>query len=86
MKHRISQIDGTDDFTEEEDVKEVQTEDLLCKKCNIICITNDHLMMHIESNHKRGPKCGYHSLTNPYLQNPLPHENCKDEPEECGLE
>ena len=86
MKHRISQIDGTDDFTEEEVVKEVDTEELLCKKCNILFITNDHLMMHIESNHKRGPKCDYHSLTNPYLQNPLPHENCKEEPEECALE
>ena len=86
MKHRISQIDGTDDFTEEEVVIEVQTEELLCKKCNILFITNDHLMVHIESNHKQGPKCGYHSLTNPHLQNPLPHENCKDEPEECDLD
>ena len=84
MKHRISQIDGTDDFTEEEVVIEVQTEELLCKKCNILFITNDHLMMHIKSKHKQGPKCYYHCLTN--LRNLLQHENCKEEPEKCGPE
>ena len=83
MKHRISQIDGMDDYTEEEVINKVQTEELLCEKCSIIFYTNDHLRQHIKCKHSLGPKCKYHSYHFGVLSY---HEKCKEEPEECCLE
>ena len=37
-------------------------------------------MVHIESKHCRGPKCGNHA----YVKNSLLYENCTDEPEKCS--
>ena len=82
MKHRIFQTNGMDDFTEKEVINEVQNEELLCEKCSIIFNTNDHLRWHIKSKHSLGPKCYYHAH---HAHHALPHENCKEEPEECSL-
>ena len=51
MRHRISQIDGMDDFTKEKVFKEVQTEELLCEKCSIVFNNNAHRRRHIEIKH-----------------------------------
>ena len=61
MKHRISKIDGMDDFNEEEVIKEVQKEELNCETFSIIFNTNAHLTKHVESKHALGPRCHYHS-------------------------
>ena len=65
----------------EDDPLKDEAEGLLCEKCSINFNTNAHLQKHIESKHFLSPRCHYHSS----LANALPNENCKEEPEECGL-
>ena len=61
--------------------KAYEAEGLLCEKCSINFNTNAHLQKHIESGHFLSPRCHYHSS----LENALSNENCKEEPDECGL-
>ena len=79
MKHRICQIDGMDDISEEEVIQKLQEDQLHCEKCKITFKTNAHLKKHIKSNHSLGPMCAYHFTNNSF------HETCRGEPGKCML-